>query len=143
MLISINCILDYYGGQDKHSILHILQNSNNENFQEEVIIFENTKYIDNETLVDILKEKHLVFKVLSLNCQSLHAKIDRLKILLNDLQEQGCFFDAICLQETWINEINDMSIFHIDGYEFISKSIKFISIYIKIYQNILKYMKIY
>ena len=92
MPISVNNILDNYGGQDKHSLLHLLQTTNDENLQEEPIIFENTKYIDNETLVDILKEKHLVFKVLSLNCQSLHAKIDPLKILLNDLQEQGCFF---------------------------------------------------
>ena len=123
MPISVNNILDNYGGQDKHSLLHLLQTSNDENLQEEPIIFENTKYIDNETLVDILKEKHLVFKVLSLNCQSLHAKIDPLMILLNDLQEQGCFFNALCLQETWINEISNMSIFHIDGYEFISKCV--------------------
>ena len=72
MPISVNNILDNYGGQDKHSLLHLLQDSNDENLQDEpIIIFENTKYIDNETLVDTLKEKHLVFKVLSLNCQSM------------------------------------------------------------------------
>ena len=75
----------------------------------------------NEALLNTLKEKKKVFKVLALNCQSLYAKYDQLSIYVDLLQEQGCSFDAICLQETWLGDSTDTGRLSISGYNFISK----------------------
>ena len=117
----IDNILENYGGLEKNSLIDILH-LDEENADEEPNIYEKSKYIDDTDLTDVLKAKRHVFKVLSLNCQSLHAKSDQIKIYIDQLRKNGCQFDILCLQETWINENNDINVFNIDGYEFISKS---------------------
>ena len=67
-----------------------------------------------------LKEKQDEFCILSLNIQSLNAKFDELVILLHSLT--NCKFSAICIQETWLTDKSDLSLFKIDGYNFISQS---------------------
>lgn len=61
------------------------------------------------------------FAVLSLNAQCLAAKLDQLKIYLENLKQRSVTFDAICIQETWINANSNMSMYAIDGYELIAK----------------------
>ena len=63
--------------------------------------------------------QHL-FPILSLNCQSLNAKFDQLQIFINYLKTHGFCFSAICLQETWMDNDSDLSLFQIPGYTCIS-----------------------
>ena len=58
-----------------------------------------------------LKEKLDEFCILSLNIQSLNAKFDELVILLHSLT--NCKFSAICIQETWLTDKSDLSLFKI------------------------------
>ena len=62
------------------------------------------------------------FSVLSLNIQSINAKFDSLLIYLALFAEHNVNFSAICLQETWLDPHQDVSIFHIPGYKLINRA---------------------
>ena len=71
--------------------------------------------------MDILQSKSNSFTVLSLNCQSLNAKFDQLKIyLFENYNEHSIKINMLCLQETWLTADSDLSQFQIDGYNLIS-----------------------
>lgn len=112
-------ILDNFGGISKNSLLDIIDSVNKDD--EEPNLFELSMYIDNDALMNTLEEKKDVFKVLSLNCQSLCAKHDQLYVFVEVLNNNGIKFDAICLQETWVGENFDTNFLDLPGYELVSK----------------------
>ena len=56
------------------------------------------------------------FSILSLNCQSLNAKFDKLSLLIEELRLGKFKFSIICLQETWLAEGTDFSLLQIPNY---------------------------
>ena len=71
--------------------------------------------------------RHLPYKqnglsILSLNCQSLYAKFDYIKILIEKFQHNNCSLQVICLQEWWFSNDTDLSLYMIPGYHLISTS---------------------
>ena len=58
---------------------------------------QNSNYFDDTSLVKKLSTKTNSFNVLSLNCQSINAKIDQLKIKLKQWKNLNCEFSVICL----------------------------------------------
>ena len=54
-----------------------------------------------------------------MNCESINAKIDQIRLTLAQYKEGGCEFDAIFLQETWLSEDSDKSLC-IEDYALIS-----------------------
>ena len=58
--------------------------------------------------------------ILSLNCQSLHAKFDYIKLLIDKFVHNNCSLQVVCLQETWISSGTDLSPYIIPGYHLIS-----------------------
>ena len=106
------------------SILHSLENIgdfnlqsliNEENDENRLII--ESPYVDTDELAAYLKNIKSNFSVLSLNIQSLNAKVSPLLAILEDLQRNDFMFDAICLQETWISgSPPDFSMFNIPSY---------------------------
>ena len=72
-------------------------------------------------MADIYSANINSFNILSRNCQSINAKIDELKIKLKKMKNRNCVFDAICLQETWLSNDADTSLFKIEGYKLILK----------------------
>ena len=56
------------------------------------------------------------FSVLSLNCQSLNAKFNNFSIYIQELKEHNFKFSAICLQETWLKNDDDFTLFQINNY---------------------------
>ena len=89
--------------------------------EEEPQLLNNSPYMTNEMLKDTLIPRRNVFKCLSLNVQSLNAKIDQLRIQLENIHENGTSFDAILLQETWISNKSDLSMLQLEGYQLISQ----------------------
>ena len=76
-------------------------------------------YIEIESLTPVLSKYKSIFSVLSLNIQSLNSKFDTLLAILSDLNDNNIKIDAICLQETWLSNDQDASVFSIAGYQLI------------------------
>ena len=82
-------ILKNYGGNNVNSLNHILE-------------------------FDVDDELHLLQ-----NSQYFDAKIDQLKIKIQQYKNDNCEFSAICLQETWLDSNADTSLLQIDDYTLI------------------------
>ena len=52
----------------------------------------------------------------------INAKFDNLTIFLNTINSQNTKIDAICIQEEWLNEYEDMCCFQMPNYDCISQS---------------------
>ena len=52
---------------------------------------------------------------------SLNTKFDQLKIYVELLKTHNCEFSIICLQESWLSDISDTSLFQLDGYTMLSQ----------------------
>ena len=101
-------ILSNFGGKAKNKLLNILP--------ENAISILESPYYATDDISTLFGNKFNQFLILSLNCQSLNAKFDRINIFLETLQKQNVIFGAICLQETWLGEHTDLSLFQIDNY---------------------------
>ena len=55
------------------------------------------------------------FSVMSLNCQSINAKFDEFQLFINRINKFNPI-GAICLQETWTSESDDISLYEISNY---------------------------
>jgi len=105
-----------------HSLLDLLSDEQDRNAGDDIpILFQNSLYYDDNGFYNILHTKQNIFSLLSLNCQSLNAKYDEIKIFIENLRESACILSAICLQETWLNGDSDVSLLQLDEYTLISK----------------------
>ena len=102
--------LSNFGGLRANSLNHVLNNDNSDSLDGEPIAFKHSSYIDDDELIYQLKTKRNTFTILSLNCQSLNAKIYKIKILVEKYKYNQCFFGVICLQETWLSDDSDTSL---------------------------------
>ena len=83
-MASINSILDGIGGVDVNSLttlldINLTQDENDANTFEPKLI-KQSPYFDIDKLVLHLKQMQNHFTIISLNCESLNAKFDELKI---------------------------------------------------------------
>ena len=113
-------ILDKIGGIQLNSLIAILEPDQDLTNSEEPSIFHPSPYSDQDSLANILKSKKDVFKCLSINIQSINAKIDQLRIYLHELQSDKCNFEAICIQETWLTAGSPTEHLQIEGYTMIN-----------------------
>ena len=113
-----NDILMHFGGLKRNSLIDIINsnyNGNNAPTDYEPVLTQNSTYYDDAKLICTLQNSPNTFKILSLNCQSLNAKIDQIKLKLNLFEREGVEFNAICLQETWLSNNSDNSLLHLEG----------------------------
>ena len=61
------------------------------------------------------------FKYTQLNCESINSKFDQTNITIEQFKRNGCTFSAVCLQESWLLDDSDTSLFQLDGYNLISQ----------------------
>ena len=61
--------------------------------------------------------------IMSINCQSLNAKYDYIKLLLNVFTQHEQPIQIVCLQETWIEDASllDLSLFQIHDYNLVTQ----------------------
>ena len=60
---------------------------------------------------------------LSLNIQSIRSKFSELQSILCSLGKESCFFDVICLQESWLSNMDCYDLFQFDGYKLYKKDL--------------------
>jgi hypothetical protein len=95
------------------SLLDYLPDSDTLNDEEEPEVFHPSSYHNVDEFIDLLKSKQNVFTVISLNIQSLNAKLDQLRLYVEMFKINACNVSAICLQETWLDDTSDLSYFEI------------------------------
>jgi len=103
------------------SLVDILNSDLNDNDDEGAVaptLFEISPYYDNQNAIELLKTKTNTLTLLSLNCQSLNSKFTQLETYVRDLDNSEFKFSLICLQETWLSDDCDASLFQLEGYNF-------------------------
>ena len=81
-------------------------------------LFNNHHITTSINLVKLQKARLNDFSVLTSNIES---NFDELPIYITELKQINFKYSVICLQETWLCEMDDMSIFNIYGYDLISQ----------------------
>ena len=112
-------ILNNFGGLEDNSLLTAL-NVDDET-TDEMNVIRHSPYYSLEDFIEHINVQ-MGFTVLSLNIQSINAKFNSLTIFLNTNNSQNTTIDVICIQETWLNEDEDMCSFQMPNYYCISQS---------------------
>ena len=104
--------LQNYGGAAQNDLRKIINDeSDNNNINASL---NPSDYHDLDDMAQVLVSKEGDFKIFSFNAESLASKIDRLKIFMKFLSEKNIYFDAICINECWIDSFGDD--LEIEGY---------------------------
>ena len=80
-----------------------------------------SSYYDFDQFSKVAKENKNAFSILSKNNQSVNALFSKLDAFIEDINTVNFKFSIICFQETWIDESEDISPFHLQGYDCISQ----------------------
>ena len=111
-----------------NAILQSMQNDDTYNFGNDddhsdfVSRISETHYFSDSEYVKLAQSRKTDFKVLSLNIESLNAKFDTLCVYLEQMRTNGIIFDALCIQETWLDSYDNVKKFQFDIYEMIFQS---------------------
>ena len=84
-------------------------------------LLKQSPYYNIDQFIAYLKGKQNQFTVINLNCESLNAKFDELQVFIHELDQNSCSPAAICLQETWLHDHSDLSLFHLENYNLIAR----------------------
>ena len=115
-------VLEQFGGVEANSLCRLLNtNLHQDHIADELDVMQLSSYYDDDGLNKLFNDKSDSFSILGLNCQCLNAKFDQINIMVQQLKSKGYEFDAICLQETWLSDDSDISLYQIQGYNLISQ----------------------
>ena len=114
----MHLLSDLMTERQQHSLLDLINEQAYDDEDEAPTIFQHSPYYDEEGIKQISLSNPNSFKILSLNCQSLQAKFDQIKLYIENSLSN---VHAICLQETWLNCDSDTSLLQLNGYNLISK----------------------
>ena len=112
--------LRHVGGITKCDLNNILRCSQFQN-DDFMAVLAHSPYYDMDSLESILPSNVDKFSILSLNIQSINAKFDSLCALISILADKNFQFSVICLQETWLDEQADSSLFELPNYNLVSR----------------------
>ena len=113
-------VLEQFGGVEASSLCRLLNtNLHHDHIANELDVMQLSSYYDDDSLNKLFKYKSDSFSILGLNCQYLNAKFDQISIMVQQLKSKDYKFDAICLQETWLSDDSDITLYQIQGYNLI------------------------
>ena len=95
--------LSCLGGVENNNLINTVDLDNNE-----LQIIKHSSYYDIDHFKMLVAEKSKHFSVLSLNIQSVNAKVYELSAFVSSLQDIHYKFNMICLQECWISNLTDL-----------------------------------
>ena len=111
--------LSSIGGVREYSLMSVFEETNTDAQEHQPI--PQSSYYDTEKFNQVASTRLHDFSILTTNVESLNAKFDELVVQISELNKINFKYNAICLQETWLSETDDMAIFNIDGYNRISQ----------------------
>ena len=116
-------ILRAYGGINCNSLNHILQLDNEDTDDNAIYshMMKTSSLYDTGDFNNFVENNNNKFTILSTNIESVHAKFDDLAIFVEQLRDLSFEFGAICLQECWLSDTQDLSHLYIEGYTCISQ----------------------
>ena len=117
---SINLFLDNGNLTNLNSLTHLFDFDDNYNDLAKSI--QPSKYYSEDVFWKKTDTNSCI--IMSLNCQSLHAKFMQIKLLVDTFAENGTPIQVLGLQETWFENSDniDLGLFHIDNYHFVTKN---------------------
>lgn len=80
-----------------------------------------TKYFNLEDIKDFLSKHSNLLTIFSLNIESINAKYDELRILIENLAENDVFFSVICIQEAWLSGDTYVEQFELPNYNMVTQ----------------------
>ena len=99
---------------EKNSLSHLLDQISPEIENKTTVIEHLKHYIDVE-FKKVLQNANSKINILCLNCQSVNAKFDQLKLFLADIYTEY-LISVVCIQESWAHEDIEMSQFVLSNY---------------------------
>ena len=115
-MTSDEAFLSYSGGILNNCLTNILYINENETDINEQQIIRRSSYYDFDQFSKLAKENKNSFSILSTSIQSVNVKFSELEAFIEEVNTVNFKFSIICLQETWIDESDDISPFHLQGY---------------------------
>ena len=112
-----NPFIHNIGLNEENSLSHLLDHISPE-IEHETTLIEHSKYYNDVEFKNVLQNTNSKISMLSLNCQSINAKFDKLKLFLAHVNIE-CPISVICIQESWAHENVDMSQFLLPNYSLI------------------------
>ena len=91
---------------------------NNENYHNEII--KHSLYYDSNKFCSLLHEDNNCFSILSTNIQSINARFCELEAYIEELKQVNFNYSAICIQESWLKEHDDISQIKLNNYNCIT-----------------------
>ena len=113
-----NSFIHNTGLNKENSLTHLLYAISPE-IENEIKLIHPSKYYDDEDFKVKLNSLNNGLCTLSLNCQSINAKFDKLKLFLDDVNTQNPT-SVICIQESWGHEEIDIRYFSLPNYTLIN-----------------------
>ena len=96
MANDINDFVDNMDLNMSNSFTHMLDTENSD----ELSVIRCSPYITDDLLPQCMGNCIYGLNILSLNCQSLNAKFDYIRLLIDKFMQKDCPLQAICLEET-------------------------------------------
>ena len=115
-----NSFIHNIGLNEENSLSYLLDKISPE-IENETDLLEHSKYYNDADFKSVLHNANSKISMLSLNCQSINAKYDKLKLFLDDVNKDHPI-SAICIQESWGHEEMEMSYFSLPNYSMVFKN---------------------
>ena len=115
-----NSFIHNIGLNEENSLSHLLDKISPE-IGNETDLIEHSKYYNDVDFKNLLHNANSKISMLSLNCQSINAKFDKLKFFLGDVNKDHPI-SVICIQESWGHEEMEMSYFSLPNYSMVYKN---------------------
>ena len=93
-----NSFIHNMGLDERNSLSHLLDQISPE-IENETTVIEHSKYYNDVEFKNVLQNANSKISMLSLNCQSINAKFDKLKLFLEDVNTEYPI-SVICIQES-------------------------------------------
>ena len=107
-------ILQHFGGVENNSLDSIVESS--ENRDDNIRIVQHSAYHDNEKFEHFLYKQENQFTIFSSNINSINSKFNEILSFVELHRRNNFEFNALCFQECWITDNQDVSHIQIDGY---------------------------